>query len=100
MKIYPVILSGGAGRDVFIVVDVQYDFLPGGADAFRCAEEQEIFQAEVERRGISVGAELTGHGIGRRIHEEPDVPNVPEPPSAEPPAETPAAVRAAAGRRP
>jgi methionyl aminopeptidase len=33
-------------------------------------------QAEVERRGVSVCGELTGHGIGRRIHEEPEVPNV------------------------
>src|SRR6478752_4885076 len=33
-------------------------------------------QAEVERRGFNVCAELTGHGIGRRIHEEPNVPNV------------------------
>src|ERR1700760_4414339 len=33
-------------------------------------------QTEVERRGFSVCAELTGHGIGRRIHEEPTVPNV------------------------
>ena len=33
-------------------------------------------QTEVERRGFSVCAELTGHGIGRRIHEEPDVPNI------------------------
>lgn len=33
-------------------------------------------QQEVERRGFSVCAELTGHGIGRRIHEPPDVPNV------------------------
>ncbi len=33
-------------------------------------------QREVERRGFSVCAELTGHGIGRRIHEAPDVPNV------------------------
>lgn len=33
-------------------------------------------QAEVERRGFSVCAELTGHGIGRRIHDEPSVPNV------------------------
>jgi len=33
-------------------------------------------QAEVERRGFSVCTELTGHGIGRRIHEEPDVPNI------------------------
>ena len=33
-------------------------------------------QTEVERRGFSVCVELSGHGIGRRIHEEPDVPNV------------------------
>jgi methionyl aminopeptidase len=33
-------------------------------------------QTEVERRGFSVCAELSGHGIGRRIHEEPDVPNI------------------------
>jgi methionyl aminopeptidase len=33
-------------------------------------------QSEVERRGFSVCAELSGHGIGRRIHEEPDVPNI------------------------
>jgi methionyl aminopeptidase len=33
-------------------------------------------QAEVEGRGYSVCAELTGHGIGRRIHEEPTVFNV------------------------
>jgi methionyl aminopeptidase len=33
-------------------------------------------QHEVERRGFSVCAELTGHGIGRRIHEEPTVFNV------------------------
>jgi methionyl aminopeptidase len=33
-------------------------------------------EAEVTRRGFSVCAELTGHGIGRRIHEPPDVPNV------------------------
>lgn len=33
-------------------------------------------QTVVERRGFSVCAELTGHGIGRAIHEEPDVPNI------------------------
>jgi methionyl aminopeptidase len=30
-------------------------------------------QTEVEKRGFSVCAALTGHGIGRRIHEEPTV---------------------------
>ncbi|HEU4975922.1 MAG TPA: type I methionyl aminopeptidase [Baekduia sp.] len=33
-------------------------------------------QDEVEGRGFSVCAELTGHGIGRRIHEPPTVFNV------------------------
>jgi len=33
-------------------------------------------QNEVERHGFSVCTELSGHGIGRRIHEEPDVPNI------------------------
>ena len=34
---------------------------------------------EVARRGFSVCAELHGHGIGRRIHEPPEVPNWPDP---------------------
>ncbi|MBN1819426.1 MAG: type I methionyl aminopeptidase [Prolixibacteraceae bacterium] len=29
----------------------------------------------VEKRGYSVVRELAGHGIGRKLHEEPDVPN-------------------------
>jgi methionyl aminopeptidase len=33
-------------------------------------------QRDAESRGFSVCAQLTGHGIGRRIHEPPDVPNV------------------------
>jgi methionyl aminopeptidase len=33
-------------------------------------------QGEAQRRGCAVLAGLTGHGIGRSIHEEPTVPNV------------------------
>jgi methionyl aminopeptidase len=33
-------------------------------------------QGEVEKRGFSVCAALSGHGIGRKIHEEPTVFNV------------------------
>jgi methionyl aminopeptidase len=33
-------------------------------------------QDEAERRGCAVLGELTGHGIGRSIHEAPTVPNV------------------------
>lgn len=41
-------------------------------------------QDEVERRGFSVCAELSGHGIGRRIHEPPTVSNVFDPSATEP----------------
>jgi methionyl aminopeptidase len=38
-----------------------------------------VVEAEVERRGFSVVRNLQGHGIGRTIHEEPMVPNWPDP---------------------
>lgn len=41
-------------------------------------------EAEVEKRGFSVIRELTGHGIGRRLHEKPDVLNWPDPEDDEP----------------
>jgi methionyl aminopeptidase len=34
-----------------------------------------VVEAEVRRRGFSVVRALTGHGIGRTIHEDPMVPN-------------------------
>jgi methionyl aminopeptidase len=41
-------------------------------------------EAEVERRGCHVLRELTGHGIGRAIHEPPTVPNHPDPAATAP----------------
>jgi methionyl aminopeptidase len=32
-------------------------------------------QSHVERRGYSVVKEFTGHGIGRNLHEDPQIPN-------------------------
>ena len=32
-------------------------------------------QTYVERRGYSVVREMCGHGIGRKMHEDPEVPN-------------------------
>lgn len=34
-----------------------------------------VVQREVEREGFSVVRELTGHGVGRKVHEPPEVPN-------------------------
>jgi len=36
-------------------------------------------QAHAERHGYSVVLEFTGHGIGRRLHEDPQVPNYGKP---------------------
>jgi methionyl aminopeptidase len=36
-------------------------------------------EREVKRRGFSVLRELSGHGVGRTIHEEPSVPNYHDP---------------------
>lgn len=34
-----------------------------------------VIQEEVEKNGFSVVRQLVGHGIGRRLHEKPQVPN-------------------------
>jgi methionyl aminopeptidase len=45
--------------------------LPGG----RLGDIGAAVQAHVEARGFSVVREFVGHGIGRRLHEPPQVPN-------------------------
>lgn len=46
---------------------------------FRVSEIGRAVEREVRRAGFSVIRELGGHGIGRTIHEEPRVPNYPDP---------------------
>lgn len=46
---------------------------------FRVSEIGRVVEREVRRSGFSVIRELGGHGIGRTIHEEPSVPNYPDP---------------------
>ena len=45
----------------------------------RINEIGRIVESEVRRSGFSVVRELTGHGVGRTIHEAPAVPNYDEP---------------------
>jgi methionyl aminopeptidase len=45
----------------------------------RVSEIGRAVEKEVNRSGFSVVRELGGHGIGRTIHEEPSVPNFPDP---------------------
>ena len=46
---------------------------------FRVSEIGRVVEHEVVRSGFSVIRDLGGHGIGRTIHEEPRVPNYPDP---------------------
>ena len=59
-----------------------------GIDAARASAPRSAIgaavEAEVEKRGFKVIRELTGHGIGRRLHERPDVKNWPDPADDEP----------------
>jgi methionyl aminopeptidase len=48
-----------------------YAMRPGG----RLSDIGAAVQATAERSGFSVVREYTGHGIGRAMHEDPDVPN-------------------------
>ena len=54
--------------------------LAQGLAAARAGEPQSVIGAAVERavtaRGYAVCSELMGHGIGRGLHEAPDVPSV------------------------
>jgi methionyl aminopeptidase len=46
---------------------------------FRILEIGRVIEREVRRSGFSVIRDLSGHGIGRTIHEAPRVPNYPDP---------------------
>lgn len=46
---------------------------------FRVSEIGRAVEREVRREGFSVIRELGGHGIGRTIHEQPRIPNYPDP---------------------
>jgi len=46
---------------------------------YRVSEIGRVVEREVRRSGFSVIRDLAGHGIGRTIHEEPRVPNFPDP---------------------
>jgi methionyl aminopeptidase len=45
----------------------------------RLSDVSYAIQAHVEAAGFSVVRELVGHGVGRRLHEEPQIPNFGKP---------------------
>jgi methionyl aminopeptidase len=68
-----------APRTARLVAAARSGLRAGMGAAFAGARTGDVgaaVQNEVERRGFSVCHELTGHGIGRTIHEPPTVANV------------------------
>jgi methionyl aminopeptidase len=45
----------------------------------RLSDVSHAIQSHVERHGFSVVRAFVGHGIGRALHEEPQVPNFGDP---------------------
>jgi len=52
-----------------------YEGVARAIDGNRVSDISHAVQTRVEAAGFSVVRELVGHGLGRRLHEEPQVPN-------------------------
>lgn len=52
-----------------------YQGIEKAVEGGRIGDIGEAIQSYCEKRGYSVVRELVGHGIGRRMHESPEVPN-------------------------
>jgi methionyl aminopeptidase len=70
---------GTVGPDARRLLDVTRGALFAGADAMRSGNHlgdvSAAIQRAVELEGLSVIRTLVGHGIGREMHEDPQVPN-------------------------
>ena len=70
---------GEIGADAQRLLDVTEGALYAGIAAAklgnRAGDISAAIQGYVEERGLNVVREYTGHGIGRRMHEDPQVPN-------------------------
>lgn len=74
-----VVVGGQTTPDRQTLVDVTWEALNRGID--QCVEGKRLgdvgaaIQDHVEANGFSVVRKFVGHGIGRRMHEDPAVPN-------------------------
>ena len=74
---------GEIDDDAQRLLDVAQDALAAGISEARMGNRvgdiSHAIQARVEEGGFSVVRSLVGHGVGRRYHEEPHIPNFGEP---------------------
>lgn len=69
----------GAGKETLLLLERTYDSLYRGIEKAkagnRIGDVSHAIQSYVESFGYGVVRELVGHGIGRSLHEDPEVPN-------------------------
>jgi methionyl aminopeptidase len=58
-----------------VTEDALYKGIEKARDSRRLSELCAAIQDEIEVNGFSVVREFVGHGVGRRLHEEPQIPN-------------------------
>ncbi len=70
---------GEVDREVLALIDVTRECFFIGFDQYRAGSRISDVSAAIEqhavKHGYGVVRELTGHGIGKNLHEDPDVPN-------------------------
>jgi methionyl aminopeptidase len=75
---------GRVSREALNLIEATRGALASGIAAARAGARLGDISAAVENhaasRGFSVVREYTGHGIGRQMHEDPQIPNCTEPP--------------------
>lgn len=72
-------ISAEARHVLTVTRDALYQGIEAARAGNRVGDIGHAVQAHVEAHGCSVVRDLTGHGIGKKLHEEPRVPNYGEP---------------------
>lgn len=68
-------ISDAAQRLLRVTEEALYRGIEMAREGNRVSDISYAIQSHVERNGFSVVKEFVGHGIGRSLHEEPQVPN-------------------------
>lgn len=83
-KTFPVGKISAAAKNLLKVTEeALYEGIRRSIEGNRLSDISWAIQVYVEKHGFSVVRELTGHGIGRALHEAPNIPNF-GPPGAGP----------------
>src|SRR4030088_257251 len=69
------VVSNDVQRLLSVTEDALQKAIERVRDGRRLSEVSAVVQDEVESNGFSIVREFVGHGVGRHLHEEPQIPN-------------------------